>query len=73
MFSDPKLRPRSVVAGQLVGIGILVLANALAGVAAVAVPSGFASLLGAVPLVLGIAKAVAPVRAREKEDEEATP
>lgn len=40
IFSDPKLRPRAVVTGQFIGIGVLVLGSALAGAAAVAIPPG---------------------------------
>lgn len=55
-FADPRLKPRTVVAGQLLGIGILVLASALAGAAALVVPEGYTALLGAVPLGLGLWK-----------------
>lgn len=53
-FADPHLKARSVVLGQFIGIAILVLASALAGAAALVVPPGYAALLGAVPLGLGL-------------------
>ena len=64
LFADPRLRPRSVVLGQFIGIGTLVLLSAVAGVAAVAIPRGWTSLLGAVPLVLGLYKGAVALRAR---------
>ena len=53
-FADPRLRPRSVVAGQFLGIGALVAASALAALAALVIPEGWTALLGIVPLVLGV-------------------
>ncbi len=53
-FADPRLRPRAVVAGQLLGIGALVAASAAAALAALAVPPGWIALLGIVPLALGV-------------------
>lgn len=70
MFADPKLPPRAVVTGQFIGIAILVAASALAGLVAVVIPPGWTSLLGVVPLGLGVAKAVALFRARGKDDAE---
>ena len=55
-FADPHLRPRTVVAGQFLGIGALVTASAAAALAALAVPEGYPALLGAVPLALGLRK-----------------
>ena len=55
-FADPQLRARSVVAGQFVGIGLLVAASAAAAWASLAVPPGYPALLGVVPLVLGLVK-----------------
>jgi cadmium resistance protein CadD (predicted permease) len=69
LFSDRTLRPRSIVVGQHLGIGLLVLASAVAGVAAVAVPPGWTALLGLVPLGLGLYKAFGLVRSRGQEEE----
>jgi cadmium resistance protein CadD (predicted permease) len=53
-FSDRHLSTRSVVLGQFLGIGALVLASAAAAYAALTVPDGATGLLGAVPLFLGL-------------------
>ena len=53
-FAAPNLTARTVVLGQFLGIGILVLASALAGAVALVVPEGYTALLGAVPLGLGL-------------------
>lgn len=55
-FADPRLRHGAIVAGQYLGIGVLVLASALAALLALAVPEGWIALLGAVPLLLGLGK-----------------
>jgi cadmium resistance protein CadD (predicted permease) len=68
LFADSQLRPRAVAMGQFVGIGVLVLVSALAGAAAVAIPSGWTSLLGAIPLLLGLYKGARLVRSRGKEE-----
>jgi len=59
-FADPHLRPRSVVAGQFLGIGALVTASAVAALAAVVIPPGWSSLLGLVP---ALARGAPPLRA----------
>jgi cadmium resistance protein CadD (predicted permease) len=53
-FADSRLRRRSIVVGQYLGIGALVLASALAALLALALPAGWVALLGCVPLFLGI-------------------
>lgn len=58
-FADPRLRHRSIVAGQYLGIGALVLVSALAARLALAVPDGWVALLGVVPLLLGLSKLLA--------------
>lgn len=68
-MTDPRLRPRSIVAGQYLGIATLVLVSAGTGVAAAAVPPGRIALIGVVPLALGIYKGVAAVRARGKAED----
>ena len=55
-FADPTLARRSIVVGQFVGIGMLVLASAAAALVAFVVPDGWTALLGFVPLLLGIRK-----------------
>jgi cadmium resistance protein CadD (predicted permease) len=55
-FSDPQLRHRSIVVGQYLGIGALVLASVLTALLALALPTGWIALLGVVPLWLGFSK-----------------
>lgn len=71
-YSDRKIRPGSVVFGQFLGIGTLVLVSCLAAWLAIALPSGLISLLGIVPLGLGIKQLIALWRpAKEEMDAEA--
>ena len=58
-FADPRLRRRSIVIGQYLGIGALVLVSALAALFALALPDSWVALLGAVPLLLGLNKLLA--------------
>ena len=58
-FSDPHLKRRSVVAGQFLGIGVLVAASAIAALLALAVPEGWIGFLGLVPLGLGVQRLIA--------------
>ena len=58
-FADSTLVRRSIVVGQFVGIGTLVLASAAAALVALVVPVGWTALLGLVPLLLGIRKLLA--------------
>jgi len=53
-FADPRLRARTVVAGQYLGIAALTAVSALAAWAALAIPPGWTALLGAIPLALGL-------------------
>jgi len=53
-FADSRVRRRSVVVGQFLGVGALVLASALAAMLALAIPEGWVALLGLVPLFLGL-------------------
>jgi cadmium resistance protein CadD (predicted permease) len=54
LFADSKIRYKNVVIGQYIGIGALFLVSAIAGFASVLVPPGWTSLLGIVPLGLGV-------------------
>lgn len=69
-FGDPHLRRRAIVAGQFVGIGLLTAASALAAWAAIAIPPGWISLLGLLPLGLGLYK-LWELRRRAADDDEA--
>ena len=53
-FADSQLRLRSIVIGQYLGIGALVLVSALAALLALTIPEGWVALLGLVPLLLGL-------------------
>jgi cadmium resistance protein CadD (predicted permease) len=53
-FADPRFRARSIVLGQLLGIGALVVGSWVAALASLAVPAGYPALLGVVPLALGL-------------------
>jgi cadmium resistance protein CadD (predicted permease) len=55
-FADTRLRHRSIVLGQYLGIGALVLVSALAAILALTIPEGWVALLGIAPLLLGLAK-----------------
>ncbi|MBX3232085.1 MAG: cadmium resistance transporter [Labilithrix sp.] len=64
LFADPTLRPRAVVGGQVLGIAVLVGASVAVAAFAVAVPARWISLVGIVPLALGLYKGVEVLRAR---------
>lgn len=66
-FSDARYARRSVIIGQFVGIGALVLVSFLAARLAVAIPEGWIALLGLVPLVLGLYKLPAFRRCTTRE------
>lgn len=71
-FADPRMRRGAIVAGQFLGIGALTAASAAAAFAAMAVPPHWPSLLGAIPLAMGIWKAWALLRNHGEDlDEEA--
>lgn len=53
-FADKKLTARTVVLGQLLGIGALVAMSTLVAWLSMALPEGWISLLGFVPLYLGL-------------------
>lgn len=55
-FGDPRLRRAAIVAGQFLGIGALCAISAAAALAALAVPPHWPSLLGAIPLAMGLWK-----------------
>lgn len=55
-FADKKLRVRSIVGGQCLGIGVLVAVSSLVAWLALALPDGWISLLGLVPLYLGLSQ-----------------
>ena len=58
-FADKRMRPLSIVVGQYLGFGTVVLVCALASLFALAIPEGWVALLGFVPLFLGVRKLLA--------------
>lgn len=69
-FSDPKLNRKSVIYGQFLGIGVLVFASCLAAWFAVALPDGWVSLLGCVPLYLGLRQLLALSKSKSDDEED---
>jgi cadmium resistance protein CadD (predicted permease) len=67
LFGGGKLKSRSIVIGQLVGIGALVLVSSVAAMAALSIPPGWTNLLGVVPLALGIRGAMSWFRRDEAD------
>ena len=63
LFSQGR-RPRSVVAGQYLGFGGLVLCSLLISAGALLLPREWVGILGAAPLAIGI-KGLASLRSRE--------
>jgi len=53
-LANPRMRRRSVVIGQFFGIGALVCVSMFGATLALVIPEGWVSLLGFVPLTLGI-------------------
>ncbi len=52
-FADPKFRAREVIAGQYLGIIVLVLVSLIAALAAVVIPQEYVGLLGLAPIAIG--------------------
>ena len=73
-FADPRRRPGAVVAGQFLGIGVLVGASLVLALVALVIPPAYVGLLGLVPLGLGLGALVA-LRGHDEEakDEEVVP
>ena len=53
-FATPDLSPRQVVAGQFLGMTVLVAASVVCALFAVVIPEGWIGLLGLAPLALGV-------------------
>ncbi|WP_279358782.1 cadmium resistance transporter [Methylobacterium indicum] len=66
-FSDPRYRPRQIVAGQFLGIAALVLASLAGALLSLVVPPAWLGLLGLVPIVLGCHRLLA-LRGDEEDD-----
>jgi cadmium resistance protein CadD (predicted permease) len=53
-FADPRLAVRHIVAGQFLGIALLVAVSAAAALVALVIPERWLALLGVVPLAVGV-------------------
>ena len=69
-FANPRMRIGAVVAGQLLGVAVLVLASAVAALLAMVVPGEWIALLGLVPLALGLRLLLALFSKAGDRDEE---
>lgn len=56
LFSDRQFRPRQVVAGQFLGIGLLFVVATGCALMALTVPGAWLGLLGFVPVFLGVVR-----------------
>ncbi len=65
-FSDPRYRPRQIVAGQFLGIAALVLASLAGALLSLVVAPAWLGLMGLVPIALGLRRLL-PARDEEAE------
>ena len=65
LFADPRLRARQIVAGQILGMLLLIVASVAGSALAVALASKYVGCLGLLPLGIGITRIV---RRDEKAD-----
>jgi cadmium resistance protein CadD (predicted permease) len=74
LFADQSIKRRSVVIGQFVGIGVLVLASLIAARLALTIPDRWIALLGLAPLFLGLSRlaALRHQAERQQQDQEET-
>jgi cadmium resistance protein CadD (predicted permease) len=70
LFSNPSFRTAHVVAGQLIGMALVIALSIAGALLALVVAPQYVGLLGLVPLALGIVKLV---RKDKDEDDTATP
>ncbi len=69
-FADKRLSIKAVVTGQCLGISGLILASTLIAWMSIALPAGWISLLGLVPLYLGLSQIKAIWTATDEEAED---
>jgi cadmium resistance protein CadD (predicted permease) len=69
-FANPRLAPRHIVAGQFLGIALLVAMSTAAALAALVIPERWIALLGVIPLVLGLRLLWRLRRVDEDDDDE---
>lgn len=70
-LSNPKFRPRQIVAGQLAGLGALYAAAVVLSLVALVIPPAWIGLLGLLPIVIGLKELWALRQPDEPEDDEA--
>ena len=73
LFADPRLKPRQIVAGQLLGMTVLVVASAAASAVAVALAARYVAVLGCLPLAIGISQLVRRLRGAASHDDDSEP
>ena len=71
-YSSMTFPPKQIVAGQYIGIGLLVTISALGFFFSLAVPSYIIGLLGIVPIAIGIRKLVALRKKGESNSNQAS-
>jgi cadmium resistance protein CadD (predicted permease) len=57
-FSDRTLRPKTIILGQLVGVGSLFALSVAGALAALVIPRSYIGFLGLAPVVIGLIKLV---------------
>jgi cadmium resistance protein CadD (predicted permease) len=62
LFASPRLKGRAIVAGQALGMAVLIGVSVLAALASVTVPARWTALLGLIPMALGIWALVVLIR-----------
>jgi cadmium resistance protein CadD (predicted permease) len=67
-FADPKMQASSIILGQYLGIGALVLLSAASALLALTIPATWISLLGIVPAFLGVRGLVMVIFHRNNPD-----
>ncbi len=67
-FSDRTLRPRTIVLGQLTGIGALYALSVAGALAALVIPRAYVGLLGLAPVIIGVVKLVQAWRGVDRCD-----
>jgi cadmium resistance protein CadD (predicted permease) len=66
-FADRQMSKYSIVIGQFLGIGLLVLGSAAAALLAIAIPEHWIAMLGLIPFALGVMKLFALRREGQSE------
>jgi cadmium resistance protein CadD (predicted permease) len=70
LFADRRLRPRSIIGGQLLGMTLLVGASGVCSLASLLVPPEWIALLGLAPLAMGLWLLPELIRGSREDDEQ---